>query len=80
MSNKDAESVRREQHDFEKSVHEHFDIAEGVNAAMTLSFLALPVIPHLKITDRGLFDVDKFAFTDKRAGSPSIYWREECEC
>lgn len=37
--------------------------AEGVNAAMTLSFLALPVIPHLKITDRGLFDVDKFAFT-----------------
>ena len=63
MSNKDAESVRREQHDFEKSVHEHFDIAEGVNAAMTLSFLALPVIPHLKITDRGLFDVDKFAFT-----------------
>jgi adenine deaminase len=29
---------------------------------MTLSFLALPVIPALKITDRGLVDVDKFAF------------------
>lgn len=27
----------------------------------TLSFLALPVIPHLKITDRGLVDVDRFA-------------------
>ncbi len=27
---------------------------------MTLSFMALPVIPHLKMTDRGLFDVDKF--------------------
>ncbi|MEF8879180.1 MAG: adenine deaminase [Candidatus Thermoplasmatota archaeon] len=26
----------------------------------TMSFLALPVIPRLKITDRGLFDVDKF--------------------
>ncbi len=25
-----------------------------------LSFLALPVIPHLKLTDRGLFDVDRF--------------------
>lgn len=25
------------------------------------AFLALPVIPHLKITDRGLFDVDAFA-------------------
>ncbi len=29
---------------------------------LTLSFLALPVIPHLKITDRGLFDVDTFSF------------------
>ena len=29
---------------------------------LTLSFLALPVIPHLKITDRGLFDVDSFSF------------------
>lgn len=27
---------------------------------MTLSFMALPVIPHLKITDRGLVDVDRF--------------------
>ncbi len=29
---------------------------------MTLSFLALPVIPHLKLTDRGLFDGDAFRF------------------
>lgn len=29
---------------------------------MTLSFMALPVIPHLKITDKGMFDVDKFTF------------------
>jgi adenine deaminase len=28
---------------------------------MTLSFLALPVIPSLKLTDKGLVDVDKFA-------------------
>ena len=27
---------------------------------MTLSFLALLVIPHLKLGDKGLFDVDKF--------------------
>lgn len=27
---------------------------------MTLSFLALPVIPELKLTDRGLFDVRRF--------------------
>ena len=31
---------------------------------MTLAFLALPVIPHLKLTDQGLFDVDRFCFTE----------------
>jgi adenine deaminase len=37
--------------------------AEGVpgdSPLMTLSFMALPVIPSLKITDKGLVDVDKF--------------------
>ena len=28
---------------------------------MTLSFMALPVIPELKMTDKGLFDVNKFS-------------------
>ena len=28
---------------------------------MALSFLALPVIPKLKLTDRGLVDVERFA-------------------
>jgi adenine deaminase len=27
---------------------------------MTLSFMALPVIPKLKLTDKGLFDVERF--------------------
>ena len=34
----------------------------GVHPFMTLSFLALPVIPHLKLTDKGLFNVDEFKF------------------
>jgi adenine deaminase len=29
---------------------------------LQVAFLALPVIPHLKLSDRGLFDVDKFEF------------------
>ena len=29
---------------------------------MTLSFMALLVIPHLKLSDLGLFDGDKFEF------------------
>lgn len=34
---------------------------------VSLSFLSLAVVPHLKLTDKGLFDVDKFAFTDINA-------------
>ncbi len=29
---------------------------------MTLSFMALLVIPSLKLSDKGLFDGDRFAF------------------
>ena len=35
---------------------------------MTLSFMALPVIPELKITDQGLFDVTRFEYTGLFAG------------
>jgi adenine deaminase len=31
---------------------------------MALSFLALPVIPHLKLTDLGLIDVKRFSIVD----------------
>jgi adenine deaminase len=32
---------------------------------MTLSFMALLVIPHLKLSDKGLFDGDTFMFMDE---------------
>ena len=35
---------------------------------MSLAFMTLPVIPHLKLSDVGLVDVDKFAFTRLVAG------------
>ncbi|MFW6095939.1 MAG: adenine deaminase C-terminal domain-containing protein, partial [Bacteroidota bacterium] len=35
-----------------------------VSPFMTLSFMALPVIPELKITDKGIFDVQKFEYID----------------
>jgi adenine deaminase len=31
---------------------------------MTLSFMALPVIPKLKMTDKGLFDAEQLRFVD----------------
>ncbi len=37
-------------------------VNEAVDPLMTLCFMALPVIPELKMTDMGLFDVGKFEF------------------
>ena len=34
---------------------------------LQVAFLPLPVIPHLKITDRGLFDVDRFELVEDDA-------------
>jgi adenine deaminase len=39
----------------------------GATPFLTLAFLALSVIPHLKITDRGLVDVDRFELVSLEA-------------
>lgn len=51
---------------------------------MTLSFMALLVIPKLKLSDRGLFDAEKFAFTDlfeqeKSAAERAVEMEEDAE-
>lgn len=38
-------------------------VNRGIEAFMTLSFLGLAVIPELRLTDKGLFDVNAFSFT-----------------
>jgi adenine deaminase len=60
MSNQPVETVRRQMdrlvavaHELGSPLHDPF---------MTLGFLALEVIPALKLTDQGLVDVDKFDF------------------
>ena len=37
-------------------------VREGIDPFITLSFMALPVIPEIRITDMGVFDVTKFEF------------------
>ena len=41
-----------------------YGIKKGVDPFLTLAFMALPVIPYLKITARGLFDCSSFSFID----------------
>jgi len=60
MSEAPFEIVRKEMDDLlsaASALGSHLE-----NPFMTLSFLALPVIPALKLTDLGLVDVNKFAF------------------
>lgn len=38
------------------------NVNKDIDPFMTLSFMALPVIPKLKLTDMGLFDVENFKF------------------
>ncbi|HOO28143.1 MAG TPA: adenine deaminase C-terminal domain-containing protein, partial [Lachnospiraceae bacterium] len=37
-------------------------VASGIDPFITLSFIALPVIPSVRLTDEGMFDVDRFCF------------------
>lgn len=61
MTDKDAVTSAAEYENLDAAAKA---LGSGLSAPfMTLSFMALPVIPALKITDRGLFDVDKFEFT-----------------
>ncbi|WP_416044793.1 adenine deaminase [Clostridium tyrobutyricum] len=39
-------------------------IDEGIDPFITLSFMALPVIPEIRLTDKGLVNVKKFMFID----------------
>lgn len=42
-------------------------IKEGIDPFMTMGFMALPVIPEIKITDKGLFDVNNFKYINIEA-------------
>ena len=64
MSDRPAADVAQKLEELLALARDHYHIWEGADAFMTLSFLALPVIPHFKITARGLFDMGGFSFVD----------------
>lgn len=50
-----------------------FGVSRGIDPFMTLSFMALPVIPSLRITTRGVFDVSQSALYLTSSSSPYVY-------
>jgi adenine deaminase len=64
MSLKDGFEVARQYTEIDAMAK---SLGSGLSAPfMTLSFMALLVIPHLKLSDKGLFDGDSFSFVSSR--------------
>ncbi|WP_138433553.1 adenine deaminase [Winogradskyella algicola] len=62
MSDKDAETIGKQYSKLDKMAKQ---LGATLHAPyMSLSFMALLVIPALKLSDKGLFDGGKFGFTD----------------
>lgn len=64
MSDKDIEYVNSKLDNMLNIAYERLNVSKEIDPFMTLSFLALPVIPQIKLTDKGLFDVEKFDFIE----------------
>ncbi len=61
MSNRSGLEVRNKFSELHKTCHDQLGILEK-EPIVKLSFMSLPVIPEIKITDKGLFDVTNFEF------------------
>lgn len=67
MSDKSAHEVSKKMDELEHIAFDELKINRDIDPFMTLSFLTLPVIPDIKLTPRGLFDVKKFEFIEVSA-------------
>ncbi len=66
MSSRDAESLQRDSKALIERAYS-MGVDREQEAFMSLAFLSLAVIPHVKLLDTGLFNVDKFGFMDINA-------------
>ena len=62
MSDQSGEWVRDKLDELHRIARQQLGIALEVEPIMTLCFMSLVVIPHVKLTDSGLFDLDAFSF------------------
>ena len=60
MSNDDGYQIAADYTAIDKMTKEELG-SSLASPFMTLSFMALLVIPHLKLSDKGLFDGDRFS-------------------
>ncbi len=64
MSDKNIECINSKFSKLVDIAYNSLKVSREIDPFLTLAFLALPVIPNIKLTDKGLFDVEKFEFID----------------
>ena len=62
MSDQSGEFIAEELDKLHEKAHSELGISKDVEPVMTLTFMSLSVIPEIKLTNRGLFDYEKFNF------------------
>ena len=62
MSDRDGVWVEQKLISIHEKAFSELGISNTVEPVMTLCFMSLPVIPEIKLTDMGLFDVTTFSF------------------
>lgn len=62
MSDQTGERVEQQLEEIRTKAFEVLGINRELDPIMTLCFMSLAVVPEIKLTDRGLFDVTKFDF------------------
>lgn len=67
MSDQSGEWVDEKLTRIHHAAYKELGISENVEPVMTLCFMSLAVIPEVKLTDMGLFDVTKFDFISVEA-------------
>ncbi|ABW17941.1 adenine deaminase [Alkaliphilus oremlandii] len=67
MSKEPIEKINGDLGEMLEIAYEKLGVNREIEPFMTLAFLALPVIPDVKLTDMGLFDVQSFQFIDLEA-------------
>jgi adenine deaminase len=62
MSDQSGEWVNEKLTQIHEDAHNKLGVSRDVEPVMTLCFMSLAVIPEIKLTDMGLFDVTQFSF------------------
>lgn len=64
MSDEKGAVIKEKLNEFNNIAYRKLHVSKNFEPIMTLCFMSLAVIPEIKLTDKGLFDVTKFQYID----------------